>query len=95
MCDCHTLRSWVEIANPIYVEHNLFLCSGKNVFKKPVKLTIAVVPTQTNQATLSQATPTVAPDIVGGDVIVFDGKTFTVTFSQISGIIISLFLLCM
>lgn len=62
---------------------------GKNVFKKSVKLTISVVPTQTNQ---NSATPMgSASDTVGGgandtgEVITFDGKTFTVTFSQNSG----------
>lgn len=72
--------------------HSLIMYIGKNVFKKSVKLTISVVPTQTNQNSLNQATPTgLASDTVGGggsdigEVITFDGKTFTVTFSQISG----------
>lgn len=54
---------------------------GKNVFKKAVKLTITVVPTQTS----NQATPELTENLGGGEAIVFDGKTFTVTFSQNSG----------
>ena len=65
---------------------------GKNVFKKSVKLMISVVPTQTNNS--SQATPslplasttTTTPATTDvGDAIIFDGKTFTVSFTQISG----------
>ena len=49
--------------------------SGKTVFKKPVKLTLTVMPTQTTPSLgeLSEAS------------IIFDGKTFTVTFSQTAG----------
>lgn len=52
---------------------------GKNVFKKSVKLTISVVPTQTTQH------PPADASVNYGESIIFDGKTFTVTFSQISG----------
>ena len=67
------------------------LSIGKNVFKKSIKLTISVVPTQTNQNSLHQATLGSESDTVGGgasdtgEAITFDGKTFTVTFSQNSG----------
>ena len=74
--------------------------AGKRVFKKPVKLTMSVVPTQTPSLPTPSAliTPTthdstgasctVQPGSpVTSESIVFDGKTFTVTFSQISGIV--------
>ena len=59
------------------------------MFKKSVKLTMSVVPTQTNQ-TLPQATTPSDSDGGSnvGESITFDGKTFTVTFSQISGIML-------
>ena len=52
-----------------------FNSTGKTVFKKPVKLTLTVMPTQTTPSAgeLSEAS------------IVFDGKTFTVTFTQTAG----------
>ena len=51
------------------------VCVGKTVFKKPVKLTVTVMPTQTAGA----GEPSEAN-------IIFDGKTFTVTFGQTGGV---------
>lgn len=45
------------------------------MFKKPVKLTLTVMPTQTAPS---------AGELSDAD-IVFDGKTFTVTFMQTAG----------
>ena len=56
---------------------------GKNVFKKSVKLTVSVVPTQTAQHLHTTPADSGGNDV--GESIIFDGKTFTVTFSQISG----------
>ena len=79
----------------IKVESGMRFCSltllntliGKNVFKKAVKLTKSVVPTQTNQnAPTMQRTSSAESGPEAGEAIVFDGKTFTVAFSQISGV---------
>ena len=51
------------------------VCVGKTVFKKPVKLTVTVMPTQTAGAGEQSETN-----------IIFDGKTFTVTFGQTGGV---------
>lgn len=53
------------------------------MFKKPVKLSVSVVPTQTTSSATADSQ---------GEAIVFDGKTFTVTFSHVSGI--DFFALC-
>lgn len=45
------------------------------MFKKPVKLTLTVIPTQT----------TPSSGEISDTSIVFDGKTFTVTFTQTAG----------
>ena len=45
------------------------------MFKKPVKLTLTVMPTQT----------TPSSGEISDTSIVFDGKTFTVTFTQTAG----------
>lgn len=63
---------------------------GKNVFKKPVKLLVSVVPTQTTAQPMAADAGGGRGDPGGGsgdagEAIVFDGKTFTVTFTQISG----------
>lgn len=56
---------------------------GKNVFKKSVKLMVSVVPTQ--HAHTVAVDPSHHGSDDAGETIVFDGKTFTVTFTQISG----------
>ena len=62
------------------------LLTGKNVFKKPVKLTLSVVPTQTlHQTTPTSTSPPADMASSSDHAIVFDGKTFTVTFTQTSG----------
>lgn len=54
-----------------------------------MKLILSVVPTQTNQNTVLPAASILpaegASGSDAGESIAFDGKTFTVTFSQISG----------
>ncbi len=49
------------------------------MFKKPVKLTVSLTPTQATSEGGGGGGDT-------QDSIVFDGKTFTLTFTQISGI---------
>ena len=51
-----------------------WVCVAKSVFKKPVRLMVTVMPTQTAGAGEHLETN-----------IVFDGKTFTVTFGQLGG----------
>jgi len=51
-----------------------WVCAAKSVFKKPVRLMVTVMPTQTAGAGEHLETN-----------IVFDGKTFTVTFGQLGG----------
>lgn len=69
-----------EYCRQIVSYTTLHIILGKNVFKKAVKLTVSVVPTQ---ACSNQAAPTDTAE--SGETIVFDGRTFTVTFSQNSG----------
>ncbi len=69
-------KSLFECGEAVHAVYRyMFIVAGKTVFKKPVKLTLTVMPTQTTPSTgeLSEAA------------IVFDGKTFTVTFTQTAG----------
>lgn len=65
---------------PAICNNNFELCIlfflGKTVFKKPVKLTVMVMPTQTTQS---------SGELTAHTAIVFDGRTFTVTFTQTAG----------
>ena len=65
---------------------------GKHVFKKSVKLTVTVSPTHATASGASHLDAAVVAVETGehatpplGDSIIFDGRTFTVTFSHVSG----------
>ncbi len=65
---------------------------GKHVFKKAVKLIVSVSPTQSVSSQGSSSSKISGGNSSGDqsssslvDSIVFDGRTFTVTFSHVSG----------